>query len=195
MPASLPGSSVAENLGNPATGRAVIFDPLSGPKGSPLDARKIDSWSAGLPVYSYDANNLSTGALSTGIGYGSPPIFGSPLPFGVVDDYIPGQDLPSSAQAANASIMYIGGGLSDATGAPVPIAIGAVGLCMAGNGGSRDGGAGPKYTGFPTKLVTATGAVNNGAAVEAGFINRSGVALVSGQSVYGSSTTPLTAPA
>jgi hypothetical protein len=66
---------------------------------------------------------------------------------------------------------------------------------MAGNVGSRDAGAGPAYTGFSTKMVTATGAVANGAAVEAGFTNRSGVALVTGQSVFGSSTAASAVPA
>ncbi len=83
--------------------------------------------------------------------------------------------------------MYIGGGKSDATGAPVPYTAG-FGLGMAGNGGSRDAGAGPAFQGFRIKTVTATGAVANGAAVETGFTNRSGVALVTGQSVFGSAT-------
>ena len=195
MPASLPGSTAAENAANPSAGKAVIFDPLSGPKASPLDARKITGWSAGAPTYANDPTNCSTGGLSTGIGFGSPPIIGA----GTVkaqsngnftDDYTPGQSLPSAAQAANASIMYIGGGRSLANGTPNPYLIGEVGLCMAGNGGSRDGGTTP-FTGFPTKTVTAAGAVANGAAVETGFVNRSGVALVAGQSVFGSNSTPL----
>ena len=195
MPASLPGATLAQNQANPSQGKAVLFDPLSGPKASPLDARTIASWSAGSPVYANDPLNCSTGGLNTGIGFGSPPIFGDTAVNGFsdanfTDDYVPGQDLPSSTQAADASIMYIGGGLSDALGVATPRAIGTVGLCMAGNGGSRDGGTTP-FTGFPVKTVTATGAVANGAAVEAGFTNRSGASLVSGQSVFGSSTTPL----
>jgi hypothetical protein len=38
-------------------------------------------------------------------------------------------------------------------------------------------------------MVTAAAGIANGAVVETGFQNRSGVALVSGQSVFGASTT------
>lgn len=201
MPASLPGSTAVENAANPSAGLCVLFDPLSGPKASPFDARKISSWSSGqtangMPQYTNDPANCSTGALSTGIGFGSPPIFGDSAVGGFsegnfTDDYVPGQDLPVGTAAADSTIMYIGGGLSNAAGVPTPITLAKVGLCMAGQGGARDGGTTP-FTGFPVKSVTATGAVANGAAVETGFVNRSGVALVSGQSVFGSSTTPLT---
>ena len=204
MPAGLPGATLAQNQGNPTQGAAVILDPLSGPKAAPFDAKAFNyatgtppGWNATtkVPILTADTSNVSTGALATGIGFGSPPIFGAndPAPFAegnFTDDYVPGQDLPSSSAAADASIMYIGGGRSDPDGTPDPYLIGEVGLCMAGNGGSRDGGTTP-FTGFPTKTVTATGAVANGGAVEAGFTNRSGVGLVSGQSVFGSNTTPL----
>jgi hypothetical protein len=192
MPAALPGSTDTQNRANPSAGACVLFDPLSGPKAAPLDARTITGWSAGMPTYANDPNNISTGGLATGIGFGSPPVFNNfALTKNFTDDYVPGQDLPVGTQAADASIMYIGGGLSNAAGVSTPRAIGTVGLCMAGQGGSRDGGTTP-FTGFPVKTVTATGAVANGAAVETGFVNRSGVALVSGQSVFGSNTTPLT---
>jgi hypothetical protein len=195
MPAGLPGSTAAENAANPSAGKAVIFCPLSGPKASPLDARKITGWVNGYPTYANDPANISTGGLCTGIGFGSPPVFGAndPAPFAdgnFTDDYIPGQDLPSSVQAADASIMYIGGGLSDALGVSTPRDIGTVGLCMAGNGGSRDGGTTP-FTGFPIKSVTATGTVANGAVVETGWANRSGVSIGAGASVFGSGATPL----
>jgi hypothetical protein len=190
MPAGLPGSTAAENAANPSAGKCVIFCPLSGPKASPLDARKIASWSAGSPVYANDPANISTGALCTGIGFGSPPILASFAEKNFTDDYVPGQDLPVGTAAADASIMYIGGGRSAADGTPDPYLIGEVGLCMAGNGGARDGGTTP-FTGFPVKTVTATAGVANGAAVETGFVNRSGAALVAGQSVFGSNTTPL----
>lgn len=197
MPASLPGSTLAENQANPSAGKAVIFDPLSGPKASPFDARKIASWSAGAPVYANDPLNCSTGGLSTGIGFGPDSIFGAgagsaPLKFSernFTDDYIPGEDAPSSTIGTDSRYMYIGGGRSTALGVPNPYDETMVGLCAAGNGGSRDGGTTP-FTGFPLKTVTATGAVANGAAVEAGFTNRSGVSLVTGQSVFGSNTTP-----
>jgi len=42
--------------------------------------------------------------------------------------------------------------------------------------------------------VTATGAVAIGAAVEAGWVNRAPRALVTGESVFGSSTAALAAP-
>src|SRR4249920_1886172 len=81
MPASLPGATPAENLANPSAGAFVMFDPLSGPKNSPLDVRFISAWGTvktGTPVYTNDAANQkpSTGALSTGIGYGANHIIG-----------------------------------------------------------------------------------------------------------------------
>lgn len=178
MPAGLPGDTAANNLTNPSAGRAVVFDLLSGPKGSPFDKDVT--------------GNASTGAMSTGIGYGSPPIFGLTAPAsiqaaGFTDDYTPGVTKPDGTAATTSVLMYIGGGKSDATGAPVPYTAG-FGIGMAGNGGSRDAGAGPAFQGFKVKTVTATGAVANGAAVETGFTNRSGIALTTGQSVFGSAT-------
>jgi hypothetical protein len=97
--------------------------------------------------------------------------------------------------------MYAGGGRTVASTAlkgvpfpPNPYTAG-FGIGAAGNGGSRDAGAGPAFTGFPAKMVTATGAVATGAAIEAGFLNRTGVALVTGQSAFGSSNTASAAPA
>jgi hypothetical protein len=205
MPAALPGSTDTQNRANPSAGACVIFDPLSGPKAAPLDAKSFNyatgtpaGWDATtkLPILVNDPNNISTGGLCTGIGFGSPPIFDDTAVNGFseadfTDNYVPGQSLPSASQAADASIMYIGGGLSNALGVPTPRAIATVGLCMAGQGGSRDGGTTP-FTGFPIKTVTATASVANGAAVETGFVNRSGVTIASGRSVFGSSTTPLT---
>ena len=81
--------------------------------------------------------------------------------------------------------MYIGGGRSDAAGAPNPYTAG-FGIGGAGQGGSRDGGAGPAFTGFLNKTVTAVATVANGAVVETGWVNRSGVSITSGQSVFGS---------
>jgi hypothetical protein len=195
MPAGLPGSTLVQNQANPSLGLSVIFDPLSGPKASPLDARTITGWVDGYPTYANDPGNISTGALSTGIGFGSPPIFNDTAVGGFsegnfTDDYVPGQDLPVGTAAADASIMYIGGGRSNADGTPDPYLVGEVGLCMAGQGGNRDGGTTP-FTGFPVKTVTATATVANGAAVETGFVNRSGVSIPSGASVFGSNTTPL----
>ena len=184
MPAALPGSTAVENAANPSAGRAVIFNLFSGPKGSPFDTP--------------GSSQASTGALNTGIGFGSPPIFGLTAPAsikaaGFNDDYTPGVTLPGGTAAADSRLMAIGGGRmantvnADGSRTPNPYTAG-FGIGMAGNGGSRDAGAGPAFTGFLTKTVTATGAVANGAAVETGWTNRSGAALTTGQSVFGSST-------
>jgi hypothetical protein len=208
MPAPLPGATLAQNLGNPSQGRWVMFDPLSGPKGSPLDRD--------------NSGNASTGALCTGIGFGDSDVINitpsdSPATApqaifraGFNDNNIVGEKNATysaggpppvvATSTINSTIMYIGGGkmtmsgaVGNQVGAPTPYTAG-IAICGAGNGGSRDGGAGPAFTGFPQKMVTATAGVANGAAVEAGWNNRSGVALVATQSVYGSSTTQLAAP-
>lgn len=184
MPAGLPGTSFADNFGNPNAGNFVIMDALSGPKGSPFDRD-------GTPPA-----NCSTGGLSTGIGFGSPPIIGPTAPASIVaagfnDNYTPGVTKPDNTASADSTLMYIGGGRSTAAGLPNPYTAG-FGICGAGNGASRDSGA---NTGFGLKMVTATGAVANGAVVEAGFANRSGAALTTGQSVFGSATVANAAPA
>lgn len=181
MPASLPGDTVANNTtGNPSAGRFVLMDPLSGPKGSPLDRDTT--------------GNASTGGLNTGIGFGALINGGAaaiPLA-GYTDDYTPGVTKPDGT-AGNSTLLYIGGGKSDANGLSVPYTAG-VGLVGAGQGTTRDGGAGPAFTGFGVKMVTAAGSVATGAVVETGFVNRSGVALVSGQSVFGSASAASAAP-
>lgn len=199
MPAGLPGSTLVQNLANPSLGNFVLFDLLSGPKGSPKD-RDVDVPYLGNPGGTGFAasGNASTGGLSTGIGFGSPPIIGLTAPASIVaagfnDDYTPGITKPDGTASANSSIMYIGGGKSDANGVSTPYTAG-WGIGGAGQGGSRDAGAGPAYTGFVTKMVTATGAVATGAAVETGYSNRSGSALVTGQSVFGSFGTASAAP-
>lgn len=213
MPAGLPTSSLANNLGNPTgaevaglTNRAVIFDPLSGPKGSPLDKGS--------------AGTASTGALCTGIGIGPNVIIGAvggSAPVGIFlagfnDNMVPGEKITVYAAApppgvvttdiADSNRMYIGGGrmIANATvpdKATVPFVASpytaGIALCAAGNGGSRDAGAGPAFTGFPMKLVTAAGAAANGAVVETGFVNRSNIALVTGQSVFASDIAALAA--
>ena len=178
MPASLPGDTAANNTGaNPALGNQVVFDLLSGPKGSPLDK---DS-----------TGNASTGALSTGIGYGSALVIGPTAPAsiklaGYTDDYTPGAMKNDGTTATtDSTYVYIGGGKSNALGVSTPYTAG-YGIGAAGNGGSRDAGAGPAYTGFPLKMVTAAGAVATAAVIETGFVNRSGVALTTGQSTFGS---------
>jgi len=176
-----------------------MMDPLSGPKGSPFGGRTLAFDVDGHPEYTADPTNLSTGALQTGIGFGSPPIIGPTAPAsiqaaGFSDDYVPGVTKPGLVAATDSTLVYIGGGRSDVNGLPNPYDELAVGLAMAGNGGSRDAGAGPAFTGFPVKTVTATGTVANGAAVETGFVNRSGVSITTGQSVFGSATAANAAP-
>jgi hypothetical protein len=226
MPASLPGSTLAQNQGNPTLGNMVLLDAASGPKNSPFDAQKVDYTTvppAGLP-YGWtaarillkvnDPLNCSTGALSTGVGFGSPPIinevavggrFKGP---GFTDDYKPGISTPVPADASNARFLYVGGGksaITNGTGAggngypagwytsqPVPYVAG-FGIAAAGNGGSRDGGAGPAFTGFPTKIVTTVGLVANGAVIETGWVNRSGVSVPAASSTLGSGSTQMAA--
>lgn len=189
MPAGLPGSTHADNTGdNPDEGRPVMMDGLSGPKGSPFDR---DS-----------AGNASTGAMSTGIGWGlncgpklnvnnstNPRTAAQSIKdAGFLDDTGPG------GAYANSAIIYIGGGRSVIAGglpgglsSPSPYTAGYLPV-FAGGGGSRDAGAGPAFTGFTAKWVTAAGAVADGAAVETGFVNRSGVALIATESVIGSAS-------
>jgi hypothetical protein len=176
-----------------------MMDGLSGPKSSPFGGSTLSFDANNHPVYTADPTNVSTGALSTGIGYGSPPIIGLTAPesiknAGFTDDYTPGVTKPDGTASSTSVHMYIGGGRSDALGASNPYTAGFA-MCMAGQGGARDGGTTP-FKGFPAKMVTATAAtVANGAAVETGFVNRSGVTIVVGQSVFGSSTTQQAAPA
>lgn len=209
MPASLPGATLVENQANPSQGRAVTFSPFSGPKGSPFDAKVYPS-NIVHPVPSQrvaDPGNCSTGALSTGIGFAldsyqpgialgglftptaKPPILGP------TDDYAPGLSTPVPAAAVDARYLAIGGGKnvmtagpgtdwSRATSDPVPYV--AQPILAAGNGASRDAGAGPAYTGFGMKMVTAPASVPNGTALEAGFTNRTGGVVVVQSSVYGS---------
>lgn len=216
MPASLPGSTKAQNLANPSAGQFVLLDPLSGPKGSPLDVRKI-SLATNTPTYTNDAANQtpSTGALSTGIGIGTNRLIpvGGIFSSGYDDDFIPGQRQAyaapppkgnTSSNTVDSSKMYIGGGrmIVNPNAAtqpgrrwtPSPYTAG-VSILGAGNGGSRDAGAGPAFTGFEQKMVTAAGAVANGVAIEGTWINRSGLAMVLGQSAFGSSSAASAVPA
>jgi hypothetical protein len=227
MPASGMGQTVGPTSANAATAtNAILMSPFSGPTGSPFDAKVITGWnysgaSLGMPIYGaaptanvngLPAAAMSTGALSTGIGFGGEHVVGSP--FGVMlggnasgsasqmdptyfglqsftDDSQPGISLPSNSSATLATLLAIGGGKSDATvnGYCPTNPYVAQPLLGFGNGAARDAGAGPVFTGFGEKMVTATGSVANGAAVEAGWVNRSGQTISTGQSVFGSSTT------
>lgn len=188
MPAINMAGAVAAN---PSTGRFVMMSPFSGPSGSPFDAKRFNPTTG---VKEADVNNLSTGALNTGIGFGANVIVGPTAPqsikdAGFNDDYTPGVTRPNNVAATNSTLVAIGGGKSTAAvngiAPTVPYTAG-FGLCGFGAGASRDAGAGPAFTGFNTKMVTAAGAVANGAVIETGFTNRSGASLVTGQSSFGS---------
>lgn len=195
MSASLPGENLPGFSGgpnaNPYAGRAVTFDPLSGPKASPFDARTITGWTNGMPTYANNAADMSTGGLSTGIGFGaisvnSPVVSGRFAGGNFTDDYIPGQTKPDGTPAADSSMMYIGGGRCNANGVLNPYAVGMVGVCTAGGGNAlliRDGGSTP-FTGSLMKSVTATGTTATGVAVEAGFLN-SGSSIPTGTTTFG----------
>lgn len=222
MPAGLPGDSLFNNQGNPSEGNFVTFDPLSGPKDSPFDAKVFDyttgsppGWNATtrLPIKVNDDSNISTGGLSTGIGIGCEHVIRAAsaalAPYdifraGFDDNLTPGKDVLTYAAAPpngvvatdefDSTFMYIGGGRMVASTTypgvpfiPSPYTAG-VAICGAGQGGSRDSGA---NTGFALKMVTATGAAANGAAIEAGYTNRSGVALAAFDSAFGSASVAL----
>jgi hypothetical protein len=213
MPAGLPGDSAANNLANPSAGRPVIFDPLSGPKGSPFDKGSVGT--------------ASTGALSTGIGFGMNSIFYALQRDGVTllspqvtaaqagfnYNQEPGTKPTYAAPPppnvvttnfTDGRYMYIGGGRSTANATTpdkysVPFVanpyVTGIALLAAGNGGSRDAGAGPAFTGFGMRLLAATGAVANGNVVVVGYTTRSGIGLVNGQSVFTSEVAAQAAPA
>lgn len=191
MPAVNMGTSTVVPA-NPSTGLSVLMSAFSGPKGSPFDAKQMDPTTQ-LPVAA--PTNYSTGALSTGIGFGCPHVVNPTAPqsikdAGFTDDYTPGVTMPGGGAASTAVLTCIGGGKSTATvnGIAPTVPYNAQPLLNFGNGGSRDAGAGPAFTGFATKMVTATATVANGAAIEAGFTNRSGISMTSGQSAFGSAT-------
>lgn len=200
MPAGLPGSTPVQNAANPSLGLTVIFDLLSGPKGSPFDNDKdYAAATSFFPVVTGAvANaNASCGALSTGIGFGpnvllSPPAVTAIPRAGFTDDYKPGVSTPTPADSANSTYMYIGGGKCTANvagSAPVVPYVAGFGIGAAGQSGVRDVTAGPAFQGQPMKLVTAAGSVANGAAVETGFVNRVGFTIGLGDSTFGVSTT------
>lgn len=142
-----------------------------------------------------DTGNIivTTGGTTKGIPANGPGAIN-----GFSDDYIPGTTLPSGALATLAILTAIGGGKSTTPTAASSYSAPTVPynvqpLLDMGVGGSRDAGAGPAFTGFSMKLVTATSACAQGVAIEAGFVNRtapaaSGVQLLTGVSAFGSST-------
>ena len=199
MPALNLENTGGNSAGN-AAGKAVACCPFSGPRNSPFDARTITGWNAnGAPIYANNSTNYSTGALSTGIGFGigTGNFFTGAAPFSsgnFTDNYQPGVSLPGATDAPDARLVAIGGGRSLPNGDANPY--NAQPILAFGNGCSRDAGAGPAFTGFAMKTVTATGNVAHGADIEAGWANRvkPGFGLVSGQSAFGSAGAPSAAP-
>lgn len=179
MPAiNMGGDPTAEN---PSTGRAVMMSPFSGPKGSMLDNDQ--------------PGNHSTGALNTGIGFGPNLIINAPATPNVRDagfnvPYTPGVSKPNNTDAADATLVAIGGGRSKATengeSDTVPLInadnYGAP-LFAFGNGAQRDGANAGQ--GRYTQLRTVAATVANGSNIANGLTNRSGKTLTSGQSALG----------
>jgi len=216
----MPATNMAGPLvvaANPTLGKFVMMSAFSGPKGSPLDAKRFNPTTL---VKENDPTNYSTGALNTGIGIGANRVINVSIGTapatavqsikdrGYTDDVIPGMNYNTQAGGAalqtapDARLTLIGGGRSNILPAPgntgfgvsTPVPWSAVPLLGWGAGGSRDAGAGPAFTGFPVKMVTATGAVADGAAIEANWLNRSGIAMVATESAFGSGTAASTAP-
>lgn len=220
MPANGMAQTAGAANGLSAGAKAVLMNPFSGPTGAPLGGRTLTFSVTGQPQYVDDPTNTSVGALSTGIGFGmgtdtvinvfngadpaTPP--GAISDKGFTDDYQPGLTLPNGNTIGNvapvspaqtpygAVLTAIGGGHSGpaANGIAPTLPYVAQPLLGFGNGGSRDAGAGPIFTGFGEKMVTATGAVAVGAAIEAGWVNRTrpvgGAGMVATESAFGSST-------
>lgn len=194
MPAMNPGNTAAE--ANPSTGKAVLMSPFSGPTGSPFDE---DS-----------DGNASTGALSTGIGFGlnSGAIGYGPDPAdptlqlitpNYTPDVVPGVTMPDGVTAATTAVLLaIGGGKSSITvsggdyakGESNPDPYDAQPLLAFGNGIERDAGAGPAFTGHALKvLVNESGAeVADDGVVALGFTNETGAVLPEGYGVHASET-------
>lgn len=216
MPAVGSGGNPA-NYATPSDNEFVICSPFSGPSRSPFDAKKpvaARTYTGGVMDVEADITNYSTGALSTGIGIGTVNRIasGGILASGWTDDVTPGISYNTSATtlqtAADARLTCIGGGRSalvsgtgpNGNGYPasetvsVPNPYNAQPIVGFGTGvlgtpgGARDAGAGPAFTGFPLKMVTASGTVANNAAIETNTLNRTGISITNGFSVFGQST-------
>ena len=199
---------------NTSTGSGVLMSPFSGPNGSPF-ADVVPSAPLTGAVLQNSTGALCTGigfGITNIIGLTAPA---SIVAAGFNDNYIPGNSYFSPAQTTmqtmptapvvlsppyavgsngtglgGAVLTTIVGGKSEATldGVAPTVPYDSQPLLNFGNGGSRDAGAGPAHTGFFEKMVTATASVANGAAIETGFINRTGVTVLTGESAFGSST-------
>jgi hypothetical protein len=179
------------------------MDPFSGPKSSPLDAKKYPSniYQPKLSDLVNDVTNYSTGALATGIGFGlqavqpgMAAVYNPAVPASVncfSDDVTPGQTMPNGTVAPDARLMAIGGGRStpNTVAAPsVPQPYNAQPILAFGNGGGRDAGVGPIFTGFGIKFVTSLNPVPVGAAVEGSWLNRMDMVWLTGYSGFGSNS-------
>lgn len=195
---------------NPSAGKVVLMSPFSGPKGSPFDRDQAGNHSTGA-LNTGIGFGLQTGPVINVAAGTSPATAAQAIKnAGFTDDYQPGLSMPASTAAVavlatTAILTAIGGGKSVITPGPGNTGLGvstvspyaAQPLLAFGTnvppysaaGSSRDAGAGPAFTGFGIKAVTATGAVADGAAIETGFVNRTGRAMVATESAFGSSTT------
>ena len=195
------GSPFDAKMGNPATPYSLTFiaNTLDHSTGALNTGIGFDSSDAGSAMRTTNAATLN------GVAGLSPQLYAAGVPTSVnnfSDNYIPGQTLPSGSAAADARLTAIGGGRSTITpgtgsdyskGISSPNPYNNQPILDMGFGGSRDAGAGPAFTGFSMKLVTAAANVAQGAAIEAGFTNRttpaaSGISLLSGNNAFGSST-------
>ena len=184
------------NIANPIPSQRVAntADHSTGALNTGIGFESTDN---GQLVAGLNTGNLivTTGGTTKGIPANGPGALN-----GFTDDYQPGISLPSGALATLATLLAIGGGKSTANGTTVaqPPTVAAPynvqPILDMGVGGSRDAGAGPAFTGFGMKLVTATADVAQGGVIETGFVNRtapaaSGIALKTGASAFGSSST------
>jgi hypothetical protein len=166
---------------NPSTGKTVLMSPFSGPKGSPFDKDQT--------------GNSSTGALCTGIGFGASVVINPPAPAAILAAGFnavakPGTIMPDGTNAVDARLTCIGGGRSGpaVNGVAPNNPYAAQNLLGFGNGGARDAGAGPAFTGFPITMCTATADIAVGSNIIAAFVNRTAGVLKNGYSAFGSGT-------
>jgi len=210
MPSYNMGSPRVTPDANPQQGQCVINDPFSGPSGTTAVIAgynggtnpKFNGWTFNAAqTRVVDATNLSTGGMSTGIGYGLNYVFNPTAPQsikdeGFTDDYTPGLSYNDPTQASlqtitntqpavgarqtpfGACLLAIGGGYSQKTvngfckNQPFQAQqILAYGGNTANTGSQRDSGI-VVGAGFGIKTVTATAGIAYGAAVETGFLNR-----------------------
>lgn len=161
---------------NPSGGKPVIMDPFSGPAGSALDNDQ--------------EGNHSTGALSTGIGFGPGHVIPAPADpnvanAGFTTGYVPGVTLPSGDDASDAILLAIGGGYSDPAidGEAVTDPIAAAPIAAFGNGASRDLDEG---VGRGMLMAEADAVTANGEEIaDTGHENRSGITMGEGESTFG----------